>query len=69
MKKWILISLITVAVLGVAAFAWSGSVFARNLYNNYGPSGQGMMGGYGYGQGMMGGYGYGQGMMGGYGYG
>ncbi|HSM25922.1 MAG TPA: hypothetical protein VK856_13750, partial [Anaerolineaceae bacterium] len=50
---------ITVAVLGVAAFAWSGSVFARTLYNNYGPYGQGMMGGYGYGQGMMGGYGYG----------
>lgn len=63
MKKWILISLITVAVLGVAAFAWSGTVFARNLNNNYGPYGQGMMGGYGYGQGMMGGYGYG--MMGG----
>lgn len=67
MKKWILISLLTVAVLGVAAFAWSGTVFARNLYNNYGPYGQGMMGdyGYGYGHGMMGGYGYGYGMMGG----
>lgn len=73
MKKWILISLLTVAVLGVAAFAWSGTVFARNLYNNNGPYGQGMMGdygyGYGYGHGMMGDYGYGRGMMGGYGYG
>lgn len=59
MKKWILMSLLIVAVLGVAAFAWSGTVFARNLNNNYGPYGQGMMGGYGYGQGMMGGYGYG----------
>lgn len=58
MKKWIVISLLTVAVLGVAAFAWSGTVYARNLYNNYGSYGQGMMGGYGYGQGMMGiGYG------------
>jgi hypothetical protein len=66
MKKWILISLLTVAVLGLAAFAWSGTVFARNLYNNNGPYGQGMMGGYGYGygHGMMGGYGYGYGMMG-----
>jgi hypothetical protein len=71
MKKWILISLLTVAVLGVAAFAWSGTVFARNLYDNNGPYGQGMMGddGYGYGHGMMGGYGYGHGMMSGYGYG
>ena len=46
MKKWNLISLLTIAVLGVAAFAWSGTVFARNLYNNGGPYGQGMMGGY-----------------------
>lgn len=64
MKKWTLISLITVVVLGVAAFAWSGTVFARNVNNNYGPYGQGIMGGFGYGQGMMGGYGYGYGMMG-----
>jgi len=53
MKKWVLISLLTIAVLSIAAFAWSGTVFARNLNNNYGPYGQGMMGGYGYG--MMGG--------------
>jgi len=66
MKKWVLISLLTIAVLSIAAFAWSGTVFARNLYNEYGPYGQGMMGGYGYGQGMMGGYGYGM-MGGGYG--
>jgi len=53
MKKLMVFGLITVAVLGVAAFAWSGTVFARNLYTNYGPYGRGMMGGYGYG--MMGG--------------
>ena len=59
MKKWFFIGLIAIAVIGVAAFAWSGTVFARSFYNNYGPYGQGMMGGYGYGHGMMGGYGYG----------
>lgn len=67
MKKWIVISLLSIAVLGVAAFAWSGTVFARTLYNNDGPYGRGMMGDYDYGHGMMGGYGYG--MMGGFGYG
>lgn len=65
MKKWILISLLTVAVLGVAAFAWSGTVIARSLYDNDRPFGYGMMGYYGYGHGMMRGYGY---SMMGYGY-
>ena len=48
MKKWIIASILTIVVLGVATFAWSGTVFARNVYNNYGPYGQAMMMGGGY---------------------